>query len=119
MLYDQSLKTLCYRRYRTNLPTLLYKAVLLLQPLIEPIPVRISGRVYRVPAPISPARQSNIALKWLRVAVAGRHERHFEERYINELIDSQTAAHGPGGGVKQLRLLQQTAVLNRAFTNYR
>ena len=67
-------------------------------PQIEVKPRRVGGATYQVPIPVSPHRQTALAMRWLLAAARGRGGRSMADKLANEFMD---AATNQGSAVKK------------------
>jgi small subunit ribosomal protein S7 len=86
------------------------------RPLVEVKSRRVGGATYQVPVEVRPARQSALAMRWLRDAARARSEKSMGMRLAAEL---QEAAEKRGSAIKKREDVHRMAEANKAFSHYR
>jgi len=92
------------------------------KPLFELKRVRVSGMTHQIPALISPARQTSIALRWIVQSVRADKKlpktrtKSFESVLARHLQD---AVQMRGAAVLKKQGVHKIAEANRAFAHYR
>lgn len=85
-------------------------------PAIEVRPRRVGGSVYQIPTAVDPRRALSLAMRWLKIAAAGRRQdKSMGGKIGNELIE---AAENRGNAVKKKIDMHKMAEANRAFSHY-
>ncbi|RMH44134.1 MAG: 30S ribosomal protein S7 [Gammaproteobacteria bacterium] len=86
------------------------------RPLVEVKSRRVGGSTYQVPVEVRPARQTALAMRWIKEAARKRSEKSMRERLAGELLD---ALQGRGAAVKKREDVHRMAEANKAFSHYR
>ena len=110
-------KGLIYRKMRQKYNLNVFKALTNLSPTFDLIPVRISGRIYKIPTVVTPIRSLKLAKSFFKTGMNSKNDQSILKKFKTEL--KETAYDKMGLSTKLLTNYQQTATLNRAFTNYR
>jgi small subunit ribosomal protein S7 len=95
---------------------LFHRAVNYIKPSIELKAIRIAGTTYKVPKPITKARQQTLALKWLIESARNRNEKSMKEKLAFELID---ASKEQGISIKKRDEIHKLAEANKVFSDFR
>lgn len=92
------------------------------KPVLDVIPVKRGGVMYKVPIAVSDHRATSLAFKWL-VTTAREHEprrqhtgEYFSDRLAKELLD---AAENTGKTIKKKIELHKLCEANKAYAHYR
>lgn len=84
------------------------------KPLIEVRNIRVKGKSYQVPVPVSKSRQLNLAIKTILKSSTGKKD--IENTLVEELINSSL---NKSLSVKTTVSLYKLASRNRLFSHYR
>jgi small subunit ribosomal protein S7 len=85
------------------------------KPHVEVRSKRVGGATYQVPVQVSKARQTALAIRWVREASRGRKGKPMANRLADELSD---AYKGEGSAVKKRENVHRMADANKAFAHY-
>lgn len=91
------------------------QAIKNISPLIELKSRRVGGANYQVPIPVSGERRTTLAIRWIKVAVAGKKGKRMAERLADELID---ASNKTGAAMKKREDVHRMADANKAFAHF-
>jgi small subunit ribosomal protein S7 len=84
-------------------------------PLIEVRSRRIGGANYQVPREVRPARQKQLAFRWIIAAARGKKGEAMHKKLGDELI---LASKGEGNAVKKRDDTHRMAEANKAFAHF-
>ena len=90
-----------------------------IMPRVEVRSRRVGGAAYQVPMPVTPRRQSALAIRWLVEYAASRSnsEYHtFGEKLAAEILD---ASREEGPSIKKRDDVHRMADANKAFAHFR
>ena len=113
-----ALRTLEYLRVQKKVEDpvgTLHLATERLSPLLEVKSVRVRGRTFRVPIPVTANRSEGLGLKWL-ILSARKKKRPMCEALGDEIL---LASKGQGDAIKKRDEVINNAGENRAFAHYR
>jgi small subunit ribosomal protein S7 len=86
------------------------------KPLVELKSRRVGGANYQIPVEVAPARQTALAMRWIRDAARKRSEKSMDIRLANELLD---AIDGRGAALKRREETHKMAEANKAYAHFR
>ena len=86
------------------------------KPVVELKSRRVGGANYQIPIEVAPARQSALAMRWMRDAARKRGEKSMDIRLANELLE---ATEGRGAAMKRREEVHKMAEANKAFAHFR
>jgi len=86
-----------------------------IKPHVEVRSRRVGGATYQVPVQVTRARQTALAIRWVREAARGRKGKPLSQRLADELSD---AYKGEGNAVKKRENVHRMADANKAFAHY-
>ena len=85
------------------------------KPHVEVRSRRVGGATYQVPVQVSRARQTALAIRWVREAARSRRGKAMSQRLADELSD---AFKMEGSAVKKRENVHRMAEANKAFAHY-
>lgn len=86
------------------------------KPIVELKSRRVGGANYQIPIEVAPARQTALAMRWLRDAARKRGEKSMDIRLANEMLE---ALEGRGSAMKKREEIHRMAEANKAFAHFR
>jgi small subunit ribosomal protein S7 len=86
-----------------------------IKPHVEVRSRRVGGATYQVPVQVSRARQTALAIRWIRETSRARKGKPMATRLADELSD---AYKGEGNAVKKRENVHRMADANKAFAHY-
>ncbi len=87
-----------------------------IRPNVEVRARRVGGSTYQIPVEVRPSRRTALAMRWLKVAAAGRSEKTMAQRLAAEILD---AYDNKGIAVKKREDTHRMAKANQAFAHFR
>jgi small subunit ribosomal protein S7 len=111
----QALEYLRVKKQTTDPAAALTLAAANVSPLMEVRSVKVRGRTFRVPMPLTAKRSEGMGLKWM-IQSARRKKRPMHEALAEEIV---LAAKGQGDAMKKKEEVTRNAAEARTFAHYR